>query len=428
MKIAVIGAGFAGLTAALEISKNGRQVSIFEKEDLPGGLSLGFKKENWDWFLEKHYHHLFTSDKYIKDLAKNLDIEIEFKRVKTKSLIGDKIYSLDSAMDVLGFKMLSFLERLRMGSALAFLKASPYLNFMEEQAASFILPKIMGQKSYDLIWGPLLEAKFNSYEDTVPLSWFWARIKKRSSKLGYPTGGFQNLADKLLEEIKKGGKVYMRTPVLEIKKKNSKIVVKINNPENNNPEELEFDKVVFTSSFSLLTKITPELPKDFVKNLSNFKTLSAINLVLTLKDEFFKDNTYWLSICNNNFPFLAVVEHTKFISHKHYNNSHLLYIGSYLPHGHPFTKMDRRELFKIYIPYLKKINPSFESSIIDIDLFNDFDAQPIITLNYSKKIIPFETPIKNLYIANMQQIYPWDRGTNYAVEIGKKIAEFVERK
>jgi len=32
-----------------------------------------------------------------------------------------------------------------------------------------------------------------------------------------------------------------------------------------------------------------------------------------------------------------------------------------------------------------------------------------------------------LYLANMQQVYPWDRGTNYAVEIGEKVVKLVDK-
>jgi hypothetical protein len=36
-----------------------------------------------------------------------------------------------------------------------------------------------------------------------------------------------------------------------------------------------------------------------------------------------------------------------------------------------------------------------------------------------------ETPIANLFLANIEQVYPWDRGTNYAIELGEKAAEMV---
>ena len=32
------------------------------------------------------------------------------------------------------------------------------------------------------------------------------------------------------------------------------------------------------------------------------------------------------------------------------------------------------------------------------------------------------TPLPHVYLANIEQVYPWDRGTNYAVELGEKVA------
>jgi len=33
--------------------------------------------------------------------------------------------------------------------------------------------------------------------------------------------------------------------------------------------------------------------------------------------------------------------------------------------------------------------------------------------------------VPGLYFASMSQVYPWDRGTNFAVEIGRRVAGMV---
>jgi len=43
-------------------------------------------------------------------------------------------------------------------------------------------------------------------------------------------------------------------------------------------------------------------------------------------------------------------------------------------------------------------------------------------LDHSQRIPPIKTPIDGLYFASMSQVYPWDRGTNFAVEIGRRAA------
>ena len=155
------------------------------------------------------------------------------------------------------------------------------------------------------------------------------------------------------------------------------------------------------------------------------KGLGAINLILRLKKPFLEDGTYWLNICDKKSPIMAIVEHTNFMDKKYYNNEHIVYLGNYLPHDHPYMKMQADELLRVYDPYLKKINKNYQLSILNYQLFTVPFAQPIIPLNYSKIIPPFETPMKNVYLANIQQVYPWDRGTNYAVELGEKVAKLI---
>ncbi|MDP3988199.1 MAG: FAD-dependent oxidoreductase [Candidatus Levybacteria bacterium] len=427
MKIAIVGAGFTGLSCAYELSKKGFEVTVFEREKSPGGLASGFKIGNWQWPLEKHYHHFFTSDSFGLNLAKELNISIKFFRPKTKSLIDGKIYPLDSPLDVALFNKLSIPQRMRMALVLAYLKLTPFWKSMEKVTAVSMLPKLMGEKPYKLIWEPLLKGKFGKYKNEIALSWFWARIKKRSQRLGYPLDGYQTFADKIKDNIEKlGGLFYFETQVKEIIKENGKIKLICGGSDHQAKEKtFLFDAVIATVGSLYFTNMVKNLPKDYVGKLNSLQALSSLTLVLVLKTSFLNDGTYWLNICGKDFPFLSVVEHTNFIDKKHYDNEHLVYVGNYLPADHPFMKMNTAELLKIYKPWLRKINPYFQLSILNSQLFKAPFAQPVIPLNYSKSIPSFKTPIKNIYLANMQQVYPWDRGANYAIELGQKAAKTI---
>ena len=71
-KIAVIGAGIGGMSAAYDLAKAGHSVTIFENDDHVGGLASGFKEPEWDWSVEKFYHHWFASDRHMLRLIKEL--------------------------------------------------------------------------------------------------------------------------------------------------------------------------------------------------------------------------------------------------------------------------------------------------------------------------------------------------------------------
>lgn len=193
MRIAIIGAGFTGLSAAYFLTKEGHRVSVFERDSAPGGLALGFKQKNWKWSLEKHYHHWFTNDKFILSLASEIGHKVIIKRPKTSVFVEGKIYQLDSPKDVLLFPKLSIFERLRMGVVLAFLKYDPLWMPLEKINATKLLPMVMGKKPYKMIWEPLFKNKFGSHINDVSLAWFWARIVKRTPSLAYPEGGIFKL-------------------------------------------------------------------------------------------------------------------------------------------------------------------------------------------------------------------------------------------
>lgn len=429
MNVGIVGAGFTGLASAHLLLKHGHNVTIFERESVPGGLALGFKEKKWEWSLEKHYHHWFTNDTYILNLARELAHPVLTKRPKTSAFVDGNIYQLDSPFSVLRFPKLTMPQRLRMAAVLGTLRYNPFWQPLENINASSFLPKAMGEKPYTLLWEPLLKSKFGQYADEISLAWFWARIKKRTPSLAYPEGGFLEFAQTLSSATEnKGGKILFNTQVDEIKTDANRIFLHFSNDSNHRTKERssEFDKVIVTLPSFIFLKIAPQLPKWYRENLMRLKGLGAINLILRLKKPFLQDGTYWLNICDKKAPLMAIVEHTNFMDKKHYNNEHIVYIGNYLPYDHPYMKMDTEQLLRVYDPCLKKINPTYNLSLITYHLFKVPFAQPIIPKSYSKIIPPLTTPLPNVYLANIQQVYPWDRGTNYAVELGEKVAKLTE--
>ncbi|OGH17357.1 MAG: hypothetical protein A3C30_04105 [Candidatus Levybacteria bacterium RIFCSPHIGHO2_02_FULL_40_18] len=423
MKIGIIGAGFTGLSAAYYLAQKGYDVTVFEKDEKPGGLAVGYREKEWDWSLEKHYHHWFTNDKSVLKLANDINHKVIIRRPKTSSFVDGGIFQLDSPTSLLKFPKIGFLDRVRMGASLAALRYNPVWRPLERFRAQSYLELSMGKDAYLKIWKPLMQNKLGKYAGDVSLAWFWARVYKRTESLAYPEGGFLSFAEHLQKEVeKKGGKFYYNTEVTELKSQKSKVKII---SQKSKVKDHEFDSVTVTLPSFFFIKIAPQLPADYKKNLLKLKSLGALNLMLRLKKQFLTDGTYWLSVCDAKSPILAIVEHTNFIDNEHYNNEHIIYLGNYVEQDDPRFKMTEDELLKLYDPWLRKINPNYKLSIINYKLFKAPFAQPIIPTNYSKIIPPPETPLPNVYLANIQQVYPWDRGTNYAVELGQKISEFI---
>lgn len=424
MKIAIIGAGFTGLTAAYELVKQGHEVTVFEKDSEPGGLALGYKEKGWDWTLEYFYHHWFTNDKAVLDLAKDIDYPVLTRRPKTSSLIDGQIFQLDSPKTFLLFPRLSLFERIRMAAVLGILRYNPFWKPLEKYTTSTILPKTMGEKAYRMLWEPLLRNKFGDFAPTISLAWFWARVTKRTPSLAYPEGGFLRFAQALAEAVeKKGGKIIYNADVTSIDA-HGKVTIKYKLPTTND-QLLTTDKLIVTLPSFAFLKLAPKLPQTYKEKLVKLQGIGAVVVVMRLAKPFFTDKTYWLNVCDTKAPVLAIVEHTNFMDKSHYNNEHLVYLGNYLPHNHPYFSLSKEKLMQEFDPYLKQINPTYKDHLLGIEKFSVPFAQPIIPVNYSKYIPSFDTPLPNVYLANMQQVYPWDRGTNYAVELGQKIMKHI---
>jgi hypothetical protein len=72
---------------------------------------------------------------------------------------------------------------------------------------------------------------------------------------------------------------------------------------------------------------------------------------------------------------------------------------------------------------LKRFNPQFERDWVrKVWVSKTPYAQPIPEVNHSRNVPGIRTPLPGLYFASMSQVYPWDRGTNFAVEIGRRAA------
>lgn len=431
MRVAIIGTGFTGLTAGYRLAKNGHAVTIIEKESYVGGLGAGFKQqvddypENWEWDLERYYHHWFTNDSDIFNLLKELGSadKILTLKPKTSSLYNGKIYQIDSPISLLQFTPIPFLERLRTGIVVAIFK---YLIrngiFLERWRVHDIIPRLMGKNAYKVIWEPLMEGKFADYYKNVNLAWLWARINKRTPRLAYFEGGFQAASDLIAEHIiKNSGVILTNTSIQAVTQNENAWTI-----QTDAHGELEFDAVIATTPPPVFIKLFPQLPEEYVSKYSKLTGNGAQVLILSLTHEFFSDGSYWLNIHDPSWPFLIVAEHTHFVDPIHYGNDHIIYVGNYLPKEHALMQLSKEELIQVSLPYLQQINPNFVLEDIKQSWhWRAPYAQPIVGVNYSQQIPPLTTPLPNVYLASMAQVYPWDRGTNYAVQMGETVARLV---
>lgn len=422
MRVGIIGGGFTGLTAALELIRKGYEVTVLEKDTFWGGLSSSFEilpGVN----IERFYHHLFTNDREVLGLVKELGISEKLKVLdgKTSHFYNGKPYPLDSPVSVLRFSPLTFVERVRFGLVTLYLKLAGGSGLENVTADAWLL-KWYGKKAYEVVWKPLLVGKFAEHYREISMVWFWSRVKKRTQSLIYPEGGFQTIIDKLLQEIKvRGGRLENGAQIESLEQAASGgWAVKFTNSEKL-PKIISFDRLIVTTSTKTFLKILPVLPAEYRGKLDSINYISAQILILVLSKRLSRN--YWMNVGDETFPFLVVGEQSNLLGLDYYGGNSIVYLGNYLGDNDPRLSMSEDQLIGLYEPYLKKINPDFEKAWVRKSVkFVGPYAQPIVDLDYSSKIPPFEVPgFKNLYFVTMAQVYPWDRGVNYAVKLAQDL-------
>lgn len=429
--IAIIGAGFAGLSAAWDLAKAGQKVSIFEASAEPGGLASGFKEPHWDWSVERFYHHWFQTDSNLLGLIDELGWadEVVFPRPISVMYYKGKFYPFDSIPAALAYPGLGFgINKIRFGLVGLYLKLTNNWRTLEKTTTDAWMRKFAGNKVYESMWQPMMIGKFGeTWHDKVNMAWMWARLHVRTTRLGTFKGGFQVFANKFAAKLaEKGVEICYNTRVSSLQHlEDGGISVRLAD----GGEEKRFDQVLVTLSPGMMAKMAPDLPSDYLAGLLKLKSMGAVVMTVSIKHPLSPEGYYWYNIPKQaGFPFLSLVEHTNFLKPEYFGGDHILYIGDYLETDHPnFAKSDE-ELAEEFLPHLKKINPAFNRDWVNkIWVSKTSYAQPIPLLNHSANIPPIETPIPNLYFASMSQVYPWDRGTNFAVEIGRRAAKLMLR-
>ncbi len=450
MRVAVIGGGAAGLTAAHELQRLGHQVILFERGGRVGGQLRTVEVEGTP--LECLYHHIFLSDTLVPELMEELGIgdRMQWHPSTVGFFSKGQVWDFVTPRDLLRFSPLSLVDRLRLGLVSLYLQRQPDWRRFESDTAERWLRAWAGQASFDTIWGPLLSGKFGDASPEVGMAWFHWKMRLRFGSrkglnkefLGYPRGSFAQLWEALgLRVQQDGGHVYTDSQVTGVRVVDGRAVAVeaalpavhaaaalsagLAQPEG---ERLVFrvDRVIAAVPSPALLRLVPELPADYRSLLTATRYQANMCLLMTLDHPL--SHIYWMNISDRTVPFVAVIEHTNLVDRAQYGGKHVVYLSNYIAADDPFYQAPDEEVLAAYLPHLRRINPAFDHSWIrEWHVYREDAAQPIITANYSQQIPALATPIAGLFLANNTQVYPEDRGQNYSIRIGREVAQAAAR-
>lgn len=427
--IGIIGGGVTGLTAAYRLLQRGHRIVVFEAGEAPGGLVRTF--EVGGETLECFYHHLFTTDAAAIRLFEELGVlnRLTWHPSRVGIFYEGRVHPFTTPLDLLRFSPLPLHERVRLGLASMRLRRETDGSQFENLSAADWVKQELGERALDVVWGPLLRGKFGVMWDQVVAAWLWNKIHTRFSSrsggisqgevLGYMRGSFGAWTSTLVERVQGlGGEIVTSAKVSRIATAGQRTVVELGGGSR------EFDAVIATVANEIIVRSVPELPESYVEKLRGTPYQDAVCLVMALNRPL--TDYYWLNVNDRDVPFVAVVEHTNLVGIERYGDRHIIYVSTYVERGAPLTREDADELLGLYAPHLRRINPAFEEAWVQEKwLFHARDAQPVFTVGAGSRVPEHRAPVPGLYLANMAQIYPQDRGQNYAIEMGERVAALV---
>jgi len=425
--IVIVGGGFTGLSAAYELAMAGQEVIVLEQEPVVGGLASGFMVG--EFTLERFYHHWFTNDIHVMKLIRDIGLEHEvvYRPTKTGMYYANTIFRLSTPLDLLKFKALKITDRVRLGLLALRARRIKNWNTIEHLTAREWLINMAGREVFRIVWEPLLLGKFGPYANRVGAVWFWKKLALRGGSrdrdgrevLAYYRGGFSELAEALRRKLEDLGveiRVNARVTELETCGERAEAV-------RTETDTIPARAVLMTQALPLIADILEgQVSSDYLAKLRRIEYLANICLVLELDRSL--SETYWLNVNDPSFPFVGVIEHTNFEPPESYGGRHIVFLSKYLPETDFLYQMKDEEVLDYALPHLQRMFPDFRRNwVINHHVWRARFSQPIAEPSYSTLIPAEETPLKNVLVTSMAQIYPEDRGTNYAVREGRRVGK-----
>jgi protoporphyrinogen oxidase len=425
----IVGAGISGLASAHFLARSNKfHIRVWEKDSFPGGLAGSFNF-NDEFVVEKFYHHIFKGDTALLDLIKTYGLhdKISWRPANTGSFYFNQPYRLSSPIDLLKFKPLPFISRIRMGLMVVLARRVKNWHQLDTISAEEYILKTAGRKVYERVWQPLLKGKFGKYATEVSAAWLWSKFVDRGSSrskgghevLGYLRGGLGTLFEAIVKELEnKGHEVHLNTAVQKLKLTENKI------------SEIETEKGTYKTDYVINAAQVPDLtdilPKDnrYATEIGKIQFLANVCLVLTLKKSL--SNFYWTNVTDPEAPFVGIIEQTNWVDKAEYNNRNLVYISSYVPGDDAKITMTSDELIEFYLPHIQKMFPTFtKDDIISSVKWTAPYTQPIVSKGYRHLVPSIKSSIDNLFVCTMAQIYPNDRQVSNGVEMAEKTVQTI---
>ncbi len=430
MQIDIIGGGASGLASAWYLAKGlpSARLRVWEQAETPGGLAGSFRTEQFS--VEKFYHHIFKRDTGIQQLIGEMGLadELVWRPAGTGAYYFQQPFRLSTPLDVLRFTPLPLWDRFRLGLLVLHARTVRDWEQLDDETAVSYLRRIAGEKVYRVVWEPLFRGKFGQYAEEVSAAWLWSKLVDRGGSrnasgheyLGYLKGGMGRLFETVLARLREQGHtVYLGTGVDRLEVEGGKVVAL-----HAAGQRYETDLVIAATQLPQLVDLLLETPElaSYRAQLQQVRFLGNVCLVLSLKHSL--SDFYWTNVTDPEAPFVGIVEQSNWALPEEFGGRHLVYLSAYVAPGDPRYEMDAGQLLDHYLPHVQKLFPAFRREwVLESWAWRAPYAQPVVTTGYRHLRPATDSPLPNLKLCTMAQIYPSDRQVSNGIDRARELAE-----
>jgi len=423
-KVAIVGGGILGMTAALRIAEKGYLVELFDAAPELGGLTRSWRINDITW--DKFYHVVLLSDTHTRKIINEIGLKDQFNWVETKTgfYSGGKLYSMSNLLEFFKFPPLNLIDKFRLGFTI--FAASRIKNWkkLEQIPVEKWLTRFSGKRTFNKIWLPLLKAKLgDSYKETAA-SFIWATIQRmyaarrtglKKEMFGYVEGGYETILNAFEKHIQEKNITIHKGHKAEIVQKSKRgISIKFGNGKT-----LTFDKVVMTIPSQIITKKVVGLSESEISKLNSSEYLGVVCTSLLLKNTV--SPYYVTNITDDIAPFTGIIEMSALVDKKNFKGHSLIYLPKYVKASDPFFAQTDAEIEKYFFDTLKKMYPKITNEQL---IASKTARTPFVfalpKIGYSESLSDMKTSIPGLYCINSSFITNATLNVNDTIKLAEE--------
>ncbi len=427
---AVVGGGMLGLTLALRLREQGKEVTVFERAEHVGGLASAWSIETPDGDVtwDRHYHVTLLSDAALRNVLARLGLEAEMAWVETKTGYYDagRLSNVSDTVDFLRLPGLPLTSKLRLAATITHGARVKDWQRLERETVEAWLTRWSGRSTFQRFWLPLLRAKLGDSWREANAAFIWATIQRlyaarrsglRKEQFGYVPGGYARILERFSAVLADSGVVIRCSSTVARVERGADgaqcVVLDGGSGE-------RFDHVVMTGDATTTARLCPDLEEAERARLDAIAYQGIVCASVVLRSSL---SPYYLTYLFDDLPFTAVVEMSALVDKGQLSGHALVFLPKYVAPDDPLFDESDADIEARFLDGLRAVHPQVgDADVIGVRISRVRRVFPIPTLGYSLRVPPTNTSVRGLHVVSSAQIVNGTLNVNETVELAERAA------